>query len=501
MDKNIIGQREERRLSVPFGAQSTVTECGEEFTLPDYYPEVRRVVSTLCRVLPEGWYEGGDSGEQSGVVTFTVIYLGDDGSLRAVPLTSDYTATVQLPPSDGGEALLSADTAVENVTCRATGPRRLSLKARLRTTVTGNLYRDVEASVTDMAGGAPTAAEKISIQTLEESIPTMRRGKGKTTGTVSGEFRERAGTKPVMCDGEITVNEASVSDGSVILRGEAVLWCICFGADGLYCKVTSKSPFEERIPLEGDVKSGSARGWGRCASATVKDSEDGVLLWDMEYDLECEAVESVTEKCAADMYSTVCNGHTESGECESLAPVKCGNGRLTLTGTSRRSGTATTGDYIIGSFGKAVADKVEAVGTRLTVSGVAEVRVLICGGGEVAEEAVKLPFRYECDSGDSSGGELMWRCDCAVVDSSVSLDGESVRVTAELCISIFAAERTRVRYVAKLELDRAGDTEESGGRIRIYYPTEDETPWDIAKKYRIPRNAVGDTVSDGVIIE
>ena len=67
--------KKDMRLTVPYINQSTVTECGEEFTLPDYYPEVRRVVSTLCRVLPESLYDSGDSMEQGGVVAFTVCIL------------------------------------------------------------------------------------------------------------------------------------------------------------------------------------------------------------------------------------------------------------------------------------------------------------------------------------------------------------------------------------------------------------------------------------------
>ena len=54
------------RLCVPCINQSVVTECGEEVTLPDYYPEVRRVVSTLCRVLPESLYDNGETAEQGG---------------------------------------------------------------------------------------------------------------------------------------------------------------------------------------------------------------------------------------------------------------------------------------------------------------------------------------------------------------------------------------------------------------------------------------------------
>lgn len=501
MDKKDM--REDRRLSVPYTNQSTVTECGEEFTLPDYYPEVRRVISTLCRVLPESWYDNGDTAEQGGVVAFTVMYLGDDGSLTAVPLTTDYTVSIQIPKTEeNSSTVIAADTSAENVTCRATGPRRLTLRARLRTAVTGEQYVCAETAVTDASGGAVNAAEKISVQSLEETISSMRRAIGKITGNVSGEMRERVGVKPVMCDGEITVNEAVLSDNTVTLRGDAVIWCICFGADGLYYKTSSKAPFEEKIPLEGEaITGGNARGWGRCAAITVKDSDDGVLTWDMEYDLECEAVENVPVKTIRDMYSTMWYENTVPGVCDSLSCLKCSNGRLTVNGSSRRSGNITPADYIIGSYGKAVCDRIDRTGTRMTATGTADIRVPVCGGGEVTEECIRLPFRYEWDCGGDGDGELIWRCDVSVIDSSARLEGDQIQVTAELSLSVFAALMHPERYVAKLELDRSKKTKPTEGTVRIYYPAEGESPWDITKKYRIPKNAVTEITPDGVLIE
>ncbi|MBE6708197.1 MAG: hypothetical protein E7578_03000 [Ruminococcaceae bacterium] len=503
MDKKDMQKTEDCRLCIPHINQSTITECGEEFTLPDYYPEIKRVVSTLCRVLPESWYDSGETVEQGGVVCFTVVYLGDDGSLTAAPLTCDFTAMVQtLRNADGEGTVISVETSAENVTCRCAGPRKLSLRARLRTTVTGDRLISAETQVTDTAGEEATVAEKISVQTLESAVQTMRRSTGKLTGSVSGELRERAGTRPVMCDGEIMVNEALLDGNAVTLRGDAVMWCILFGDDGLYYKTTAKVPFEEKIPLTGEkLSGGSARGFGRCASVSVKDSDDGTLLWDMEYDLECEAAENTFIGVAKDMYSTLCECEDHKGTVDSLSMLKCHTGRLSLSGDGKGSGKRTPGDYIIGSFGKAFSDKLERDGTHLTLTGTAEVHVLVCGGGEVVEECIKLPIKYECDCPETGMGELFRRCDLTVTDSTARLEGDNIRVTAEVCVSLFAGLSQPVTYVTKLELDRSTKSEDRGSMLRIYYPAEGETPWDITKKYRIPKNAVTEVTTSGVLIE
>ena len=492
----------EEKLSSPSMNQSTVAECGDEFTLPDYYPEIKRVVSTLCRVLPESWYDSGDSVEQGGVVAFTVLYLGDDGSITAAPLTCDFTAVVQMPKSaDRTDSVVFAETTAENISCRCAGPRRLNLRARLRTSVMSDRLTDVCADVTDTAGEPATAEEKLSVQMLESEVRSMRRCFGRVTGNVSGEMRERAGTKPIMCDGEIMINEVTLTDGTVTVKGDALMWCICFGADGLYYKAVARAPFEEKMTPDGIVSGGTARAWGRCAAVSVKDSDDGTLLWDMEYDLECEAAQNVAVKVAEDMYSTLRCGEVQMSECESQSVLKCHSGRISLSGSGSRSGTATAGDYIMGSYGKVTCDRLERSGGRLTLTGSAEVKVLICGGGEATEETVRLPVKYECDCPVDGEGELFWRCDASVTDASARLDGNSISVTAELSVSLFAGLRCPVKYVSELKLDRSAAEPSEGGVLRIYYPSQGESAWDITKKYRIPKNAVTEVTEGGVLIE
>ena len=114
---------------------------------------------------------------------------------------------------------------------------------------------------------------------------------------------------------------------------------------------------------------------------------------------------------------------------------------------------------------------------------------------------MRLPFKYETDCLGEDDGDLWWRCDVSVTDSTARLEGDAVHVTCELSISLIAGLRCATPYVARLELDRSSPTEKSGGCVRIYYPSADESAWDIAKKYRISKNAVGEVTPDGVVIE
>ena len=66
------------------------SDVSEEFVLPDYVPEVRRVLFTRAQALPESKYISGDTVDFGGTVTYLIIYTDDEGRLCSVPLSSTY---------------------------------------------------------------------------------------------------------------------------------------------------------------------------------------------------------------------------------------------------------------------------------------------------------------------------------------------------------------------------------------------------------------------------
>ena len=96
MDKQNIPQLmtpEKSAVTVPYCDITVSDEVSEEISLADYYPEVRRIVSVIARVIPEGKFMSGNTVECDGAVSFIVTYLGEDRTLAAVPFTVAYSVT------------------------------------------------------------------------------------------------------------------------------------------------------------------------------------------------------------------------------------------------------------------------------------------------------------------------------------------------------------------------------------------------------------------------
>ena len=469
-------------VCVPVTDVTFSSEAGEDVSLPDYYPEVRHVVSVFTRVLPESRFLSGKTLSLDGTVCSSVLYLGEDGGLSCVPISTEYTAETAVPESVSAAGLFT-DTRLENTSCRVTGPRKLSLKYRLRHRVLALEEITASPRLADADGERLSGGEMLSVEKHECEIPGVRLMGGRVTGNISGALHEKAGMKPILCDGEIRISEARAADDAVNVRGEALLKALFYTPEGTYVVSRGKMPFEETVPVAGALPGDSARCEGRCASASLSPDEggSGEYAWDMEFDLDAETQRSCPATVTDDAYSTSWETGLTYAEREVLSPSRCAVGSLSVSGAGRgKSPDGEKGD-LVGLWADAEPENLSAGNGRLILTGTCRVKALCRGGGDAWCEEFPIPFRYECDGGMS--GDVTWRGEVVVTDVSGRMDGDKIAVNAELVISLTAMGRDKRRYVSEIKLDKTAPIGGADGAWMLAYPAEDERLWDVAKRY------------------
>jgi len=152
-DTSLNGQTPKRVTVTMLNSDTTFThEVSEEFSLPDYVPEVRRVLHTKTAVLPEGKFIS-DSGantnlEFDGTVTYNVIYTDDEGKLCSTPLSSNYDGQTVIT---GHPDTVFIDTCVDSAVCRVTAKRRLVIKSRLKSRILSFKDEVIEENISPRA--------------------------------------------------------------------------------------------------------------------------------------------------------------------------------------------------------------------------------------------------------------------------------------------------------------------------------------------------------------
>ena len=73
---------------------AAAVDVAEDVSIPDYMPEVRRIVGIRANPTTDGKYMAGDALECDGCVTYTVLYVGGDGALTQLSRSTSYTGRI-----------------------------------------------------------------------------------------------------------------------------------------------------------------------------------------------------------------------------------------------------------------------------------------------------------------------------------------------------------------------------------------------------------------------
>lgn len=461
-------------------------DCAEDFTLPDYMPEIRRVISVEASPLPESRFLTGAAMEFSGTLIYSVLYVGDTGELYSAPLSSEYTASVALGDSSVTDAAaVGIDTRLDSVSCRASGPRKLSLKSRLKTAVTAYHPVSLAETIKDSTTGRPIP-EEFHVERLIRHAADAQILRGEITATAAGALHLSPDTKVIACRGAIRPEAVRGSRDCVSVTGDAVIHVLCLGGEGnLFC-TTAKSPVSESIPVSGAADGDPCRAWARCAAVTVNTSDPANVEWEVEYDMEAECMRPGESAYTADAYAVACPSSTEMAEHDSLRLIKCGVGALSCTGESGRQSKAAAGESVIRTDAAASVERVEmGEGKKLILHGSCACRVLLSADGDVIAEEFTVPFRYETEAvafGESP--DLLWRCTAEVVDATARTEGDKIAVGVDLSLSMSVFAREKIRCVSGISVDSSAPVMAEEGVVRICYPDAGEPIWEVGKRYR-----------------
>lgn len=471
-----------RRVTMPVCDRVSATEISNDYTLPDYQSEIRRVLYVGTSVLPPAKYVSTGGAEFNGTVDYTVLYVGGDGELYSVPLSAEYAFTVPIDADsnfDFNEGVTAcADLTVENVTVRVGGPRKLTIKSRIKS----HARAYATMLLDEKAGGE---VNPLSIQRLDENCEVCRfiRGSGEILEISEEIIPDAPDTRVIGAQAKVFVSDASATQGGVSCRGEVILDLLCTtdGEGGSVSSAVRRIPFSHSVELD-DVSPEckcSATGYVSDISVNV---EEGRILCDISVIVDAEAQKKESFTYTRDIYSTEKN--CESAYRDYRLPVSgiCQNGNFSMNERLSKTNLGIPENAeIIDVFASASADDISVADTKTLVNGQGRFSLLLCDGGEYSVSEIILPFRYETDA----AGEI------ASSDASVNVvscrarqDADSVAIDAELAIALRTSAAKEI--IAISEASFGGDVNRQKSDIVICYPAPDDTLWSVAKRYFVP---------------
>lgn len=469
---------------------TVIKEVSAEYNLPDYLPDVSRILRADAGVCRAGKYINGSSLEYDGSVTFSVIYSTADGIIKAADFSSDYSGSVTIGDFSG-DCSVDADTELDSVTVRLQNPRKLTAKAKIAVTVTINCLNCASPAVTGVAGGGD------GIMCRTENIDCCFGIEAQDADVSVSEDISLAAPLPaaeevVSVYLEPYLSEMKAGDGVINYKGNVIANIIYSAANDDPAAPKTYVSIVRKIFISGEaiadgVTEGCLVAGNICITNTEfrkaadETGEDRTIEIDFSYSAYFDAYKNVRSEITTDMYSTEYEGESEmktipyrscacakSFNFSSAACAELPDGELTNVMAIRADATVTGA---------------EKSGGKLIFTGNVNVYAILSGGGVYMGKTFSSPFRAETDAG-MTPDDFDFYANASVIDIKGRTSDGKLCADMEIMINYitFANKKSEVVSVLSLCRDKPRKTDD-GAKITLYYPSKDETLWDIAKKY------------------
>ncbi len=484
------------QFSMPVCRRTVNSDITEDFTLPDYYPEIRRVLCIRENLLPPSKFVNGSKLDISGVMDYTLVYLSYDGKLSSAPLSAEYNSSVNLEGMnefESGEGIcVLAHSMCEGSNVRVVSPRKLQVRSKIKTNV--NAY-----------------GKKLCMESLEgvENEASIEYLKGEDTNvdvfcetsdliTLEDEYilgGENA--RVAEAEGQVFVESTDV-DGEMIRLGGYALLKLLVCSENNCEKVVRRIPFDAECELDGAVidDAGMIRADGFVSDISVN-IEEGKAATEMNIILEICIAQNKKVGYTKDCYST-----EQKSQCifenESVPTVV--QNRVFNFGVSERiskeEAAFPENFEIVDIFAAPIFEKVEYENGKYIMQGNCKYSIICSNDGEYSVCEIKLPFKYQCE-----GSEELAAYDVSVYPLSCRgrTEGEYLSIESEMAgaATLMSEHETKVLKKAVFS-DKAEDADT---RFRVCYIQSGEGLWDIAKRYAVKESCIkGDAAKDRFIL-
>ena len=492
-------------VQIPLPPRELTAEAAGDFTLPDYQPEIKRLLRIGVNLLPPNRFTGSGGAELTGSMDYYVLYVGQDGGVYCAPLSAEYRLETRgeadgAAPSVGEPMICLCDLSSEVPVGRVLAPRRLNIRCKVKARVKAYGECPLEAGTDE---GDPT----VETLTAEAAVGRLCWGMGETLPLQDDVILSPAdGEMRVVCaEGQVMVTEASPAVGLVNCRGEVtVKLTLCpaeteaaFALDTATPREATaltvlqrKIPFSQAVEVEGATPACAATARGYCTEISVQ-MEEGQLHVDVGVICEARAQRNETVTYVKDLYSTRREGTCRYVEYPAEQALRALNGNFTLSDSLPLSEVGVDpASRVTDVTATAIPEALTAdpAKGRLVLTGKCRCHLLLLKDGEYTPAELELPFRYEFD--DQGLAKVSERASVAfdggvtAINCRARMDGERVGIDAELAVSL--RTHAAAPFTALSDAGFGEEVTRRRGEYVICFPAPTDSVWSVAKRYHAP---------------
>ncbi len=452
-------------------------EC--EMLLPDYYPEVEKVLQCSMELSEESVSLHADKISVAGKAGFTILFLSAEKQLYSFSTTEKYTKMIPCGETQSGDFCTVRQTKTQ-LSFRASAPRKIELRAVAA--VHAELYRftsaealsgldgpSVESLPKETACFVTHALQAVSLDLMKSvKLPVAR---DKVTAVVRKSARLR-------------FTEIKTIANKVMLNGDLDAALTLATNDGaVYSDLQFRLPVTEVKEVFGVEENDACYiSAGRCAvDVNLKASQGESDLCELQIRSSCVLLAGRQEKTSflTDAYCTDAALHVTA------APVQLDSAVSSVQTTFPFSAQAEYYDDSVTEVCAAFVSDIRffcaAEKEKTKISGSATVNALLKNKAD-AFSFVSRSATFTFEKPEAAGQrQRFYEVDCQSVSASLASSG-LLQFTGEFCLHGFETEQKVEEMLTAAALPENESTRGIHEKIVVYYASKGETLWNIAKE-------------------
>lgn len=456
-------------------------EC--EFNLPDYCPEIKRIIKCCLDTNITGVQrlEGKINAQINACVR--LLYIGENNKISAYEQVQSIQKTFE---SDKilSDSVVNVKVNTDYVNCRATSPRRVEIKAML--SFIFKMLRKGNETVL-------TSADGCGIETLKKDyvycdLKAVNEKSFNLTEVAEIPAAKPAISRIISSSAYISVTSTKIINNKMLLKGDCFIRVIYLSDGEFNTEITEHSiPVSQIIEIDG-ITDGCETNLDLCVTACEalikidSSGENRLIDFNIRASATVIAFENADLTLITDLYST------EYGADNNIKyfNVLCSNTDFTNTFTNK---------ITLESIGVSV-DKVCAVwceelkhtyslkNNKCVIQGSYQANILYRDNEKQVGMIQKtVEFEYAVDLKADAESIVCYPSLQIGACSCVSSGESRLELKTEIFVSGKILSSQTVRCVTDARLTEVEDKREYSA-LTIYFSDADEKVWDIAKKYK-----------------
>lgn len=454
-----------------------------DFTLPEYLPEISRVLKCTSTPMLISKSTEGATLSIEGEESIVVIYSDSTGNISSFEYVIPFAKSIELPQTNLGFVKVSLKTNYLNY--RPTGKRKIDVHGAVGIHICA-LYNDGLPVITDLCGsGIEVQKEKVAL--------TCPCGYFDKSIIIDEELGLNNGAPPITSivryKATAEIDECKIISGKIITKGEMKLHTVYLSENASGCqKFDAVIPFTQIIDASGCDDNCNCEANVTVSSIELKpraNTTGEVCTLNLEAKLcivaktHCEqSLEIVT-----DTFSTLYEGEQETKDVYYTKLLEIAEEKFVCKKVLEF--TEGTLSQVADMWCEVQTGPIKQSDGEYSIGGT----VTICILGFDCDETVvyfekPLDFSFPCKI-DSKGENLTIIPNVRTTESSYILqEQDKLEVRVELAVrnEVYTENKICAVTDAKFNKDKKKSLNK-GYALVVYYSTSNELVWDIAKRY------------------